>query len=153
VLFLADELAVARSSLERGEPRRVVEPGPAAPGELAPAAGGRDGSRGAEHAAQHERPDASFAGLAVHLRTILGRLGQDARRIRLAAWAFAGLLAVAFFGLVTPLKSIDTVENGHIGILKQFGSLVGTTGEGFVTHAPWSRSRRCPCRTRSARTG
>jgi len=33
--------------------------------------------------------------------------------------------------------SFATVENGHIGIVKQFGSLVGTTGEGLVGHAPW----------------
>lgn len=65
------------------------------------------------------------------------RLARDARRIRLGGWTLAGLLVVIFFGLVTPLKSIDTVENGHIGILKQFGSLVGTTGERFVTQAPW----------------
>jgi regulator of protease activity HflC (stomatin/prohibitin superfamily) len=29
------------------------------------------------------------------------------------------------------------VENGHIGIKKQFGSLVGTTPEGFVNFPPW----------------
>ena len=33
--------------------------------------------------------------------------------------------------------SFATVENGHIGIVKQFGSLVGTTGEGLAGHAPW----------------
>ena len=39
--------------------------------------------------------------------------------------------------VVTAFASTDTVKNGHIGITKQFGSLVGTTGEGLVTHSPW----------------
>jgi regulator of protease activity HflC (stomatin/prohibitin superfamily) len=37
----------------------------------------------------------------------------------------------------TLLLVFHTVDNGHIGIVKQFGSLVGTTGEGLVTTAPW----------------
>ena len=45
--------------------------------------------------------------------------------------------AVVLFAGVTALMSFATVENGHIGIVKQFGSLVGTTGEGLVGHAPW----------------
>lgn len=36
------------------------------------------------------------------------------------------------------LASTDTVENGHIGIVKQFSSYTNaTTGSGLVTHAPW----------------
>lgn len=45
----------------------------------------------------------------------------------------AGLI---FLG-ITAMMSYDQVENGHIGIVKQFGSLVGTTGDGLVSHAPW----------------
>lgn len=37
----------------------------------------------------------------------------------------------------TIMFSAHTVENGHIGIVKRFGSLVGTTGEGLVWTAPW----------------
>jgi regulator of protease activity HflC (stomatin/prohibitin superfamily) len=38
---------------------------------------------------------------------------------------------------VTCFRSFHQVENGHIGIVKSFGSLVGTTEEGVVTTAPW----------------
>lgn len=41
------------------------------------------------------------------------------------------------FVMLSIFLSTDTISNGHIGIVKQFGSLVGTTGEGLVTHAPW----------------
>lgn len=52
--------------------------------------------------------------------------------------AWGGLaLTVVLILLVTVFKSFHTVENGHIGIVKQFGSIVGTTGEGLVTTAPW----------------
>ncbi len=51
---------------------------------------------------------------------------------------FAGAAAtfVVWLG-VTLLMSFHTVENGHIGIVKQFGSINGTTGEGLVNTAPW----------------
>lgn len=41
------------------------------------------------------------------------------------------------WGFVTFLAATDTVENGHIGIVREFGAVVGTTSDGFVTHAPW----------------
>lgn len=44
---------------------------------------------------------------------------------------------VVLLGASVTLRSFHQVENGHIGIVKQFGSLVGTTGEGLVTTAPW----------------
>jgi len=51
------------------------------------------------------------------------------------------VLAVIGTGLVLALViaffTFHTVENGHVGIVKQFGSLVGTTDEGLVTTAPW----------------
>lgn len=47
------------------------------------------------------------------------------------------IVSAITFVVVTIFCSTDTVANGHIGIKKQFSSLVGTTGEGLVTHAPW----------------
>lgn len=55
-----------------------------------------------------------------------------------------GLVAVGsvigFFVLLVLLvgiRSFHTVGNGEIGIVKQFGPVVGTTNSGFVTIAPW----------------
>lgn len=47
------------------------------------------------------------------------------------------VVTVVLFVAITVFMSYHQVENGHIGIVKQFGSLVGTTGEGLVTTAPW----------------
>jgi regulator of protease activity HflC (stomatin/prohibitin superfamily) len=47
------------------------------------------------------------------------------------------IVTVMLFIGITVLASYHTVENGHIGIVKEFGSLVGTTGEGLVSTAPW----------------
>jgi prohibitin 2 len=50
-----------------------------------------------------------------------------------------GVVALTLVGWIgiTAALSFHTVENGHIGIVKQFGSITGTTGEGLVTTAPW----------------
>jgi regulator of protease activity HflC (stomatin/prohibitin superfamily) len=45
--------------------------------------------------------------------------------------------AVALIVLLSVFKSFHQVENGHIGIVKQFGALAGTTGDGVATTAPW----------------
>ena len=57
----------------------------------------------------------------------------DIRITRIATVVSVIVLTVA----VTGFKTVKTVENGHIGIVKQFGSLVGTTGEGLVFIGPW----------------
>ncbi|MBM3677767.1 MAG: prohibitin family protein [Actinobacteria bacterium] len=64
-----------------------------------------------------------------------GRTAAVAER-RLMALGGSALVGVVWLG-ITLLMSLHTVENGHIGIVKQFGSIVGTTGEGLVTTAPW----------------
>lgn len=48
----------------------------------------------------------------------------------------APIVGVILVLIVAVLFSTDTVENGHIGIKKQFGNLVGTTDSGLVTHSP-----------------
>jgi regulator of protease activity HflC (stomatin/prohibitin superfamily) len=45
---------------------------------------------------------------------------------------FGVALSLLFVGC-----SAHQVENGHIGIVKEFGKLVGTTGEGVTWTAPW----------------
>ena len=57
----------------------------------------------------------------------------DIRITRIATIVSVIILTV----VVTGFKTVKTVENGHIGIVKQFGSLVGTTGEGLVFIGPW----------------
>jgi regulator of protease activity HflC (stomatin/prohibitin superfamily) len=54
----------------------------------------------------------------------------------LVAWGVP-IIMVVLSVLTVAYQTMHTVENGHIGIVKEFGSLVGTTGEGFVTTAPW----------------
>lgn len=50
----------------------------------------------------------------------------------------AVVLGLVLLLVVTGFESVTTVNPGHIGIKKQFGKLVGTTGNGWVTHTPWS---------------
>lgn len=57
---------------------------------------------------------------------------------KFGAFATAGITFVLWIG-ASFLFMFHTVENGHIGIVKQFGSIVGTTGEGFVSTAPWQQ--------------
>jgi regulator of protease activity HflC (stomatin/prohibitin superfamily) len=47
------------------------------------------------------------------------------------------VVPVALILLFGAFKSFHTVDNGHIGIVKQFGEVVDTTGDGFVTTMPW----------------
>lgn len=54
----------------------------------------------------------------------------------LIAGGTVAAVAVLFL-VVTAFCATDTVSAGNIGIVKQFGNLVGTTGSGLVTHAPW----------------
>ena len=63
---------------------------------------------------------------------------QSATRAEVKLYGYGGI-AVSLVGWIglTALLSFHTVENGHIGIVKQFGSIVGTTGEGLVNTAPW----------------
>jgi regulator of protease activity HflC (stomatin/prohibitin superfamily) len=66
------------------------------------------------------------------------RFGNDLSKSQAPLIGMAVLAAsLLIAGIVTMFFSTDQVENGHIGIKKQFGSLVGTTGEGLVFHAPW----------------
>jgi regulator of protease activity HflC (stomatin/prohibitin superfamily) len=44
---------------------------------------------------------------------------------------------LAWIGITVAFFMGHTVENGHIGIVKTFGSITGTTGEGLVWTAPW----------------
>lgn len=53
--------------------------------------------------------------------------------------AFATVAGVVvLFLVVTAFSSLTTINPGHIGIEKSFGKLVGTTGNGWVKHSPWS---------------
>lgn len=55
---------------------------------------------------------------------------------KFASYSGVALIAILWVG-ISALMSFHTVENGHIGIVKQFGSITGTTSEGLVNTAPW----------------
>lgn len=49
----------------------------------------------------------------------------------------AGIFLLVVWLLVTAIRTVHVVQNGHIGIVKQFGAIVGTTSEGLVVTGPW----------------
>lgn len=72
-------------------------------------------------------------------KTLNRQTNRQAGEEEVQRWTRTGTIVgvlVAFIA-VTGYNTVKTVENGHIGIVKQFGSLVGTTGEGLVFIAPW----------------
>lgn len=78
-----------------------------------------------------------LTGIAIVIAAgLIGFLRVATAEQKLAGRGGIALVIVAWIG-ITALMSVHTVENGHIGIVKQFGSIVGTTGEGLVTTAPW----------------
>ena len=44
--------------------------------------------------------------------------------------------AVVLIAILFAVRSVTTIDPGHIGIKKQFGKLTGTTGNGWVFHNP-----------------
>jgi regulator of protease activity HflC (stomatin/prohibitin superfamily) len=48
------------------------------------------------------------------------------------------VIGLVLLVVVTGFESVTTIDPGHIGIKKSFGKLVGTTGNGWVTHSPWT---------------
>jgi prohibitin 2 len=65
--------------------------------------------------------------------------GVDTVENPLIKFVRAGTVAtlIILVAVFTGFKMVKTVENGHIGIVKQFGSYVDTTGEGLVFIMPW----------------
>lgn len=55
---------------------------------------------------------------------------------RLGAAAVIAITAGLWL-VLTGVAMFHSVENGHIGIVKQFGAIVDTTGDGAVAIAPW----------------
>ncbi len=53
----------------------------------------------------------------------------------------AGVLFVLWVGLHTAAASIRQVEAGHVGVVYQFGSIVGQKDEGLQFIAPWQTMR------------
>lgn len=79
-----------------------------------------------------------LTGIALIVLVASVAIVKSATRAEVKLYGYGGIAVslVAWVGL-TALLSFHTVENGHIGIVKQFGSIVGTTGEGLVNTAPW----------------
>lgn len=63
-------------------------------------------------------------------------------RLRGALVKVGGIvLLVLWVGLQTAATSIHQVEAGHVGVVYQFGSIVGQRGEGLQFIAPWRSMR------------
>lgn len=56
--------------------------------------------------------------------------------------AAAALLFVLWAGLHTAFASIKPIEAGHVGVVYQFGEIVGQREEGLQFIAPWQELRR-----------
>ncbi|MCE7929014.1 MAG: prohibitin family protein [Dehalococcoidia bacterium] len=59
----------------------------------------------------------------------------------LVVMAAAGVLFLLWAGLHTAAASIRQVEAGHVGVVYQFGSIVGQKDEGLQLIAPWQSMR------------
>jgi regulator of protease activity HflC (stomatin/prohibitin superfamily) len=71
--------------------------------------------------------------------TAAGRELQDEGRLRRGRLATTGtvvVFAVLFVGFIL-IRSLHSVENGHVGLVRQFGDIVGTKDPGMVMIAPW----------------
>ena len=70
----------------------------------------------------------------VGLILVVGSLMSPSPKLGIAGTiiAMGFVMVILFVGC-----SAHQVENGHIGIVKEFGSLVGTTDEGIAWTAPW----------------
>jgi regulator of protease activity HflC (stomatin/prohibitin superfamily) len=66
-----------------------------------------------------------------------GNVTEEPNFYRRSVIAGGIAIPLVLIALIGGFRMFKTVENGHIGIVKEFGSLVDTTGEGFVTIAPW----------------
>jgi len=53
----------------------------------------------------------------------------------------AGVLFVVWAGLHTVLASVKPIEAGHVGVVYQFGEIIGQKGEGLQFIAPWQTIR------------
>jgi regulator of protease activity HflC (stomatin/prohibitin superfamily) len=53
------------------------------------------------------------------------------------AMVAAGVLFVVWAGLHTVIASVKPIEAGHVGVVYQFGEIVGQKGEGLQFIAPW----------------
>ena len=64
----------------------------------------------------------------------------NARTTNNATIAHAGAVvgAIVLILILFGVRSVTTIDPGHIGIKKSFGKLVGTTGNGWIVHSPWS---------------
>ena len=69
----------------------------------------------------------------------LGREAADTRRVRKGRAVTIGstaIFGVLFAGLIL-IRSIHFVDAGHVGIVKQFGDIVGREDSGAVLIGPW----------------
>lgn len=79
-----------------------------------------------------------FVGLlvvALVVGLLASQMATTTSKSMIAGSTIAGVFIL--FLIVTAFCATDTVSAGNIGIKKQFGNLVGTTGSGLVMHAPW----------------
>lgn len=61
---------------------------------------------------------------------------RGASRPAIPGWAVPTATVVAVL-LVTVLSSVNTIATGHVGIVYQFGAIIGETSDGLVMLPPW----------------
>jgi len=67
--------------------------------------------------------------------------GSPERFRGMVAMVAAGVLFALWAGLHTAFASIKPIEAGHVGVVYQFGEIVGQRGEGLQFIAPWQEVR------------
>lgn len=68
-----------------------------------------------------------------------GRTSADPSDVTFAKglrWGSVAVFILAFV-IITPVRMFHSVHAGHVGVVYQFGGIVGQTDSGFVTIAPW----------------
>ncbi len=67
--------------------------------------------------------------------------GSPERFRAMAVMIGAGVLFVLWAGLHTVIASVKPIEAGHVGVVYQFGEIVGQKSEGLQFIAPWQKIR------------
>ena len=84
-------------------------------------------------------------GIVLVIAAIAVGIGRGMAKSQEAESAAAGrlltvsalVIAVLFVGVFTIVRSFHSVPAGHVGVVYQFGDIVGQTGSGMVTTLPW----------------
>jgi regulator of protease activity HflC (stomatin/prohibitin superfamily) len=83
-------------------------------------------------------------------REYANEAGSAERAANVGRWLAVGLI-VALWGLYTLVSSVRQVEAGHVGLVYEFGNIVGQRDAGLTLIAPWQGFRRADIRIQKVR--